>query len=188
MSTRFDSIDDALVTAESSSTGLCNKPRPLAPPPIQRWSNTCAVGDQPTTRYGVAGSEVHTPPKHQSILDRLDSVPLTTFLPALGVDCKLCTPARPNNPRIARWRALRVDATLKTSKRVRGTRGFLHEESSRRTSAPGVVNLPEQLERVDPERPRDLPELDDVKPSFAALVLGNERLRARKSLRKRDLA
>ena len=61
MSTRFASIDDALGTGESSLTGLSNKPRPLAPLPIQRWSNTYAQADQPTTRYGVAGSEVHTP-------------------------------------------------------------------------------------------------------------------------------
>ena len=44
MSTRFASIDDALGTGESSSTGLSNKPRPLAPLPIQRWSNTYAAG------------------------------------------------------------------------------------------------------------------------------------------------
>ena len=31
-------------TGESSSTGLSNKPRPLAPLPIQRWSNTYAAG------------------------------------------------------------------------------------------------------------------------------------------------
>ena len=40
MSIRFDSIDDALVTGESSSTGLYYRPRPLGPRPIQRWSNT----------------------------------------------------------------------------------------------------------------------------------------------------
>ena len=40
----FDSIDDALVTGESSSTGLYNRPRPLGPRPIQRWSNTYAAG------------------------------------------------------------------------------------------------------------------------------------------------
>ena len=44
MSIRFDSIDDALVTGESSSTGLYNRPRPLGPRPIQRWSNTYAAG------------------------------------------------------------------------------------------------------------------------------------------------
>ena len=59
MSTRFASIDDALGTGESSSTGLSNKPRPLAPLPIQRWSNTYAAGG--SADYGLAGSEVHTP-------------------------------------------------------------------------------------------------------------------------------
>ena len=44
MSIRFDLIDDALVTGESSSTGLYNRPRPLGPRPIQRWSNTYAAG------------------------------------------------------------------------------------------------------------------------------------------------
>ena len=44
MSIRFDSIDDALVTGESSSTGLYNRPQPLGPRPIQRWSNTYAAG------------------------------------------------------------------------------------------------------------------------------------------------
>ena len=60
MSTRFASIDDALGTGESSSTGLSNKPRPLAPLPIQRWSNTYAAGGSADHKI-LAGSEVHTP-------------------------------------------------------------------------------------------------------------------------------
>ena len=61
MSIRFDSIDDALVTGESSSTGLYNRPRPLGPRPIQRWSNTYAAGGPANHKIGVVGSEVHTP-------------------------------------------------------------------------------------------------------------------------------
>ena len=61
MSRRFDAIDDALVTGESSSTGWGNKPRPWAPLPIQRWSTTYAAGGSANHKLGVAGSEVHTP-------------------------------------------------------------------------------------------------------------------------------
>ena len=45
---------------ESSSTGLCNKPRPLAHHLFRDGTTRARSADQPTTRYGVAGSDVHT--------------------------------------------------------------------------------------------------------------------------------
>lgn len=46
----------------------------------------------------------------------------------------------------------------------------------------------EEVDWVDTECPRNLPKLDNIKPSFAPFILGDERLRTRKLLSESRLA